>query len=377
MTRFLVLAVAPALVLSALATPTAMADDPVDPPTAVVAVTPPTITGEARYREKLRVDPGTWSPEASTLSFQWLRDGVAVAGATRPSYKVRLVDIGTRISVAVTGSHPDLTPTTVTSAAAPRVKKAVFERLTRPKVLGTARFDRVVKARPADVRPAPDRVAYRWLRDGKPIAGAGKRSYRVGVADVGSAVSVEQITRREGFKALRPRSKKVQGKHRVDARRTVTYVVRTRGSVNADLATFKKLAQKTLDDPRGWRGAGVAFKRVKSGGSFTLWLSQASFLPSFGYPCSPMWSCRSGDNVIINQDRWQNASPMWNAIGRSLRDYRHMVVNHEVGHWLGHGHRYCGGPGKLAPLMMQQSKGLNGCKANPWPLPSERFTPRF
>ena len=50
-------------------------------------------------------------------------------------------------------------------------------------------------------------------------------------------------------------------------------------------------------------------------------------------------------NVVINNDRWVFASSSWNAGGGSLRDYRHMVVNHEVGHWLGHGHLFCPGPG--------------------------------
>jgi hypothetical protein len=75
--------------------------------------------------------------------------------------------------------------------------------------------------------------------------------------------------------------------------------------------------------------------------------------------------------VIINQLRWRHASPSWNQAHKSLRTYRHMVVNHETGHWLGHGHLGCGGAGRLAPVMMQQSKGLDGCKHNPWPLASE------
>jgi hypothetical protein len=50
-----------------------------------------------------------------------------------------------------------------------------------------------------------------------------------------------------------------------------------------------------------------------------------------------------------------------------------MVVDHETGHWLGHPHLSCGGRGRLAPVMMQQSKGLDGCRHNPWPLASERW----
>ncbi len=48
-----------------------------------------------------------------------------------------------------------------------------------------------------------------------------------------------------------------------------------------------------------------------------------------------------------------------------------MVVNHETGHWLGKGHARCPGKGRLAPVMMQQSKGTHGCRFNPWPTAAE------
>lgn len=57
---------------------------------------------------------------------------------------------------------------------------------------------------------------------------------------------------------------------------------------------------------------------------------------------------------------------------RSLHDYRHDVINHEAGHWLGLVHVGCPGAGEPAPVMQQQSIGLDGCDANVWPLPHER-----
>jgi len=160
------------------------------------------------------------------------------------------------------------------------------------------------------------------------------------------------------------------------SRREVTYSVITRGVITASMKVFRRQAQETYDDQRGWRGGGVQFRRVRRGGDFTLVLASARAVPTFSSSCSSTWSCRVGRFVIINQLRWKHASPAWNAAGRSTRDYRHLVVNHETGHWLGRGHVGCPAGGGKAPVMMQQSKGTGRCRLNPWPLPWERAAVR-
>ena len=91
-------------------------------------------------------------------------------------------------------------------------------------------------------------------------------------------------------------------------------------------------------------------------------------MEGFSSVCDAFYSCRVGRNVIINDDRFTGGSPYWPG---SVDDYRDLVVNHETGHWLGLGHANCPGAGQAAPVMQQQSKGLNGCSPNPWPTPSE------
>ncbi len=148
------------------------------------------------------------------------------------------------------------------------------------------------------------------------------------------------------------------------------FVVATRGPVASDVGAFAATVTQVLNDARGWALDGrVGFARVESGGDFTVWLASASSMSSFGPPCHPRYSCRRGDNVVINEDRWSTGSTPW---AGPLEEYRTMVVNHETGHWLGFGHASCPGSGHPAPVMMQQSKGTGACTPNPWPLPSER-----
>lgn len=156
--------------------------------------------------------------------------------------------------------------------------------------------------------------------------------------------------------------------------RVVTYDVMTKGVISANYAEFKAQANATLNDGRGWSRLGVSFQEVASGGDFTLVLSEASQMTSFSSGCGDDYSCRAGRYVIINQDRWLGATPSWNGAGGSLREYRHMVVNHETGHWLGHGHASCSGAGQPAQVMQQQSIDLQGCAFNAWPTTSELWS---
>lgn len=155
---------------------------------------------------------------------------------------------------------------------------------------------------------------------------------------------------------------------------TVSYTVSSKGALYTSLNEFKLLANQTLNDTRGWSRMNVKFTEVASGGMFNLILSEAAQLPSFSSGCSAEYSCRVGPSIIINQDRWGGATSSWNTAGGSLRDYRHMVINHEVGHWLGHGHSSCSGAGQPAAVMQQQSIDLQGCSFNPWPLASELYS---
>jgi len=151
---------------------------------------------------------------------------------------------------------------------------------------------------------------------------------------------------------------------------TIKYEVSRAGTTKSNFDEFHYTVDAVLGDPRGWSLNGaVRFKHVSRGGQFTVRLTDPRVVGSYG-GCSSYYSCRVGRDVMINDNRWRYGTRSYG--DEPLHLYRQMVVNHEVGHALGFGHASCGRTGSRAPVMAQQSKGLGGCQANPWPLSSER-----
>ena len=145
----------------------------------------------------------------------------------------------------------------------------------------------------------------------------------------------------------------------------VQYRVEVEDVVGISPVEFAAAVDAVTADPRGWTQAGTRRLQRTDTASLRIVLASPSTADRL---CAPLntagkYSCRNGNDVVINADRWTAGVPHF----QPLDQYRIYVINHELGHALGHPHEPCPGNGQVAPVMLQQTIGLDGCTPNPWP----------
>ncbi|MBB2945292.1 hypothetical protein FB565_005025 [Actinoplanes lutulentus] len=147
---------------------------------------------------------------------------------------------------------------------------------------------------------------------------------------------------------------------------------------NEDAEVFAAQVQAILGDKRSWIGNGNVRLQMVTGADkadFTVYLATRD---TAGQMCAqggtnirvggvPYTSCRTTGKAIINLDRWRLSAKPYLDAKINLATYRQYVINHEVGHELGHGHQGCPKAGGPAPVMVQQTLTLRGCVPYAWP----------
>lgn len=136
---------------------------------------------------------------AVTVTYQWLRDGVAIKGKTAATYTLGSADKGKRISVKVTVKHNDgqLLPSVATSAKTQAIGTAIIPDAATATVAVAATSvgaTTTLKATVSGIDPSVKPVyAYQWYRNGVAISGATKQSYVLSQSDKDKAVNVRVI----------------------------------------------------------------------------------------------------------------------------------------------------------------------------------------
>ena len=149
-----------------------------------------------------------------------------------------------------------------------------------------------------------------------------------------------------------------------------TYRLEVEPATGINPRVFTDLAERILSNPRGWTGAADWTLQWVPGSDADIRVVLATpdtvdrLCARAGLRTVGRLSCWNGQFAAINVDRWKHGSKGF--VG-PLHVYRRYVLNHEVGHALGYGHRVCPRRDARAPVMQQQTLATRPCRANGWP----------
>lgn len=161
-----------------------------------IMVLAPAVSGTPTAGQSLTAATPGLVPSTATLTYQWLRSGKAIAGATGATYRAVLADVTHGLSVTVSATGVGFVPATKTSPA--RTIGNAFLKAPTPAVIGTFAVGHKLAAVHGTWSPAPT-YHYQWFRSGHAIIGAIGSTYTLVTADRGASVTVQVIGTRPNY----------------------------------------------------------------------------------------------------------------------------------------------------------------------------------
>lgn len=83
----------------------------------------PRIVGRPRAGETLTARHGQWWPDPTRYTYRWLRNGDLISRTSRNTYRLRPLDLGSRLRVKVTVWHPGFHSATKSTPPTPRITR--------------------------------------------------------------------------------------------------------------------------------------------------------------------------------------------------------------------------------------------------------------
>jgi hypothetical protein len=139
----------------------------------------------------------------NAASYQWLRNGSVVSGATGKTFTLSASDVGRNISVRVTGTKSGYSSATQTSAETIAVLAIpTFTNSSVPTIAGSAVVGQTLAASITGWSPEPEGVSFLWYVSPSTVPSGWGPSYTIKPSDLGKKITVRAIASRSGLNSL-------------------------------------------------------------------------------------------------------------------------------------------------------------------------------
>jgi hypothetical protein len=133
-------------------------------------------------------------------TYQWLRDAVAIPGATRYQYALKVDDIGHTIAVRSVFSKTGYTTITKSSAGVLALE-ATIATSTTPVISGVLKVGKTISAT-TGAWDSGVRFNYQWFRNGVAVSGATTKTYKTISLDLGKTMTVAIVATKPGYTSI-------------------------------------------------------------------------------------------------------------------------------------------------------------------------------
>jgi hypothetical protein len=142
----------------------------------------------------------TEAPSMTSATYQWLRNGKAIASATAAKYTLTSTDFKTTVSVRVTFTRVGYENNSTTSSGV-RVAIGELTKTPDPSITGSARVNQTLSAK-AGTWDSGVKLSFQWLRDGANIPRATGKTYRLTASDRRKEIVLRVRATKTGFETV-------------------------------------------------------------------------------------------------------------------------------------------------------------------------------
>lgn len=156
-----------------------------------------TLVGTPKEGAVVRIEgPTSVTPAPTSTSYEWGSSTAGTTTTTEPELRLTGAHVGGTLDCTVRYESATHVGVARCDQAGP-VRGKRWKVLTPARVKGTAVTGRTVRAKAPLLSGTPDRLRYRWLRDGKPVRGATGRTLRLRASYAGHRLAVRVIATTE------------------------------------------------------------------------------------------------------------------------------------------------------------------------------------